>query len=362
MSARPNPALNRAARGWPDRQNVLITGATGVVGQALLPRLRNMNITCLVHNESVAHPGVTSVRGDLTVAGLGLSVDEYRKVAAKVDCVIHCAAVTDFRRSDGSLEATNVGGTANVIAFAEAAGARLYHVSTAYLHAVADGERGATAARYAASKRESEELVNGAEVPHVILRPSVVIGDSTTGAISAFQGLYAVTAALVSGRAPLIPFDPTWPIDFVPRDVVADAIAAVVEHQVAEGRYWLTAGDRALPIAEAVALVVAFAGAELGRPIKSPRFVRPEMFDRLVGPALLRVLPRGARATANRMLDMFSVYLDREAAMPSSLADMAGLGVMPLPDSRRTLLASLRYWATVSGKITEVPECRIEVA
>ena len=72
----------------------------------------------------------------------------------------------------------------------------LYHVSTAFVHTTVDGDRGRTAIGYASSKLAGEKVVRSSGVPHVILRPSVVIGDSDTGEIAAFQGLYQVVAGL----------------------------------------------------------------------------------------------------------------------------------------------------------------------
>src|SRR5215469_13842560 len=276
------------------RRTVLLTGASGVVGRALLPRLRDFDVACLVHRSPVSGPNVTAVPGDIAKPMLGLAEQAYMELAAKVDAVIHCAAVTDFGRTDGSLETTNIAGTENVAAFAAAANAVLYHVSTAFVHTKADGDRGRTAIGYASSKSAAEEAVRASCIPHVIVRPSVVIGDSGTGEIAAFQGLHQVVAGLFAGIVPMIPFDPGWPIDFVPADVVADAIACVVENRVSSGEFWITAGEKALRLDEGVAVAVEFA-RDLGAAVDMPRFVPPEMFDRLIGPVFLDALPTRIR-------------------------------------------------------------------
>jgi thioester reductase-like protein len=236
------------------RRTVLLTGASGVVGRALLRRLRDVDVVGLVHRSPVSGPDVTTVPGDITEPSLGLAEPAYAELTARVDAVIHCAAVTEFNRTDGSLEATNIAGTEHVAAFAAAAGAVLYHVSTAFVHTTADGDRGRTAIGYAASKLAAEQVVRSSGAAHVIIRPSVVIGDSVTGEIAAFQGLYRVASGLFAGLVPMIPFDPSWPIDFVPADVVADSIACLVENRVSEGEFWLSAGDQALRLDEAVAV------------------------------------------------------------------------------------------------------------
>ena len=109
------------------RRTVLLTGASGVVGRALLPRLADFDVVCLVHRSPVSGPNVTIVRGDIARPMFGLARRAYAELAAKVDAVIHCAAVTDFNRTDGSLEATNITGTEHVAAFTAAAEAVLYH-------------------------------------------------------------------------------------------------------------------------------------------------------------------------------------------------------------------------------------------
>lgn len=330
------------------RRTVLLTGASGVVGRGLLRRLRDVDVVCLVHRSPVCGPNVTTARGDVTEPSLGLAGPAYAELAAGVDAVIHCAAVTEFNRTDGSLEATNIAGTEHVAAFAAAAGAVLYHVSTAFVHTTADGDRGRTAIGYAASKLAAEQVVRSSGAAHVIVRPSVVIGDSVTGEIAAFQGLYRVASGMFAGLVPMIPFDPSWPIDFVPADVVADSIACLVENRVSEGEFWLSAGDQALRLDEAVAVAVELA-RDLGVRVDLPRFVPPEMFDRLIGPVFLDALPGKIRRSVLRMLEFFTTYLHSGETKPSGLGQLVALGARPLPDQRESLRISLRHWAARSG-------------
>jgi nucleoside-diphosphate-sugar epimerase len=330
------------------RRTVLLTGASGVVGRAVLRRLRDFDVVCLVHRSPVCGPNVTTVSGDIAQPMFGLAERAYADLAARVDAVIHCAAITDFNRTDGSLEATNIAGTEHVAAFAAAAKAVLYHVSTAFVHTAVDGDRGRTAIGYASSKSAGEKVVRSSGVPHVILRPSVVIGDSDTGEIATFQGLHQVVAGLFAGIVPMIPFDSRWPIDFVPVDVVADAIACVVENRVSEGEFWLSAGEAALSLDEGVSVVVEFARG-VGVSIDMPRFVPPEMFDRLIGPVFLDALPDKIRRNVLRMLEFFTTYLQSGQTKPSSLDQLVALGAKPLPDQRESLRNSVRYWAAQNG-------------
>ena len=330
------------------QRTVLLTGASGVVGRALLRRLRDFDVVCLVHRSPVSGPNVTAVAGDVAEPMLGLTEQVYTELAAGIDAVVHCAAVTDFNRTDGSLEATNSAGTEHVAAFATVAEAVLYHVSTAFVDTTVDGDRGRIAVGYASSKLAAEKAVQSGGARHVILRPSIVIGDSGTGEIGAFQGLHQVAAGLFAGIVPMIPFDPGWPIDFVPADIVADTIACLVENRVSKGEFWISAGDKALRLDESVALAVELARG-LGVNIDMPRFVPPDMFDRLIGPVFLDALPARIRRNVSRMLEFFATYLQSGQVKPSSLDQIVALGARPLPDQRDSLRNSLRYWAAQSG-------------
>ena len=330
------------------RRVVLLTGASGVVGHGLLRRLRDLDVVCLVHRSPVCGSDVTTVPGDIAQPMFGLDEQAYLKLAARVDAIIHCAAITALHRSGGRLETTNVAGTEHVAAFAAAADAVLYHVSTAFVHTTADGDRGRTAIGYASSKLAAEQVVRSSSVPHVILRPSVVIGDSGTGEIAAFQGLHQVVAGIFAGIVPMIPFDPGWPVDFVPVNVVADAIACLVENRVSAGEFWISAGDKALRLDEGVAVVVGLARG-LGVSVDTPRFVPPDMFDRLIGPVFLDALPARIRRNVTRMREFLTTYLQSGQTKPSSLDQLVALGARPLPDQRESLRNSVRYWAARKG-------------
>jgi thioester reductase-like protein len=331
------------------RPLVLLTGASGVVGQALLAANPQLDLVCLVHRNPVAGRHATAVRGDILGRDLGLGKRECAALAREVDAVVHAAAVTEFRGDGGILERTNVAGTAAMVDFAQRAEVPLYHVSTAFVGARPSGSWGATSTRYAASKREAEAVVRGSDVPHLIIRPSVVIGDSATGVVSAFQGLYQVAGAILDGLVPMIPFDPTWPMDFVTGDVLARVIATAVRQGMTGSELWVTSGRRAPSLGEAVELCVEV-GRDLGLEPQSPRFIPPETFERLVAPVFLEALPRRIRLTVLRLLDFFAAYLALEEPLPESPTALHELGVGALPDPLTALRASLTYWAAVTGR------------
>ena len=153
---------------------------------------------------------------------------------------------------------------------------------------------------------------------------------------------------MFAGIVPMIPFDPAWPIDFVPADIVADSIACLVGNRVSEGEFWISGGEAALRLDEAVAVAVEYAGS-LGVRIDMPRFVPPEMFDRLIGPVFLDALPGKIRRNVVRMLEFFTTYLQSGQTKPSSLDQLVALGARPLPDQRESLRNSLQYWAAQHG-------------
>ncbi len=328
------------------RMTVLLTGASGVVGSALLDRWSDdpaaPEVIALVHRRPVGGRGVRSVRGNVTAPGLGLPAGEYEALVRRVDVVVHAAAVVSFRAA-GQLADTNVGGTREAIAFAERAGAALVHVSSAFLHPTGAGTGERSSADYAQSKREAEALVSAAGVPTAVVRPSIVVGHSATGRITEFQGFYQVVAAVRQGLLPVLPFDPEWRLDLVPCDVVAEAIATVVARAMFGRDFWVTGGERALTVGQSLEAVLDHADRG-GAPVGRPRFVDPEIYRNVIVPVFLGSLPRGQRIALSNVADMFCEYLSMPEPFPSSLDELAAAGALGFPDPGSSLRACLDFW------------------
>ena len=287
---------------WTDGA-ILLTGATGLVGGELLPRLLAaapaVTVHCLVRardraelerraSELVAGAGLTResiarVRvhaGDMGAPDLGLGSSR-AALAREVRSVVHTAASTRFDLDLADARRRNVQGTAHVLDFARAAGAHLHHVSTAYV--VGDG-RGGFHNSYEQSKSESEALVLGAtgELPVTVYRPSIIVGDSRTGRTQHFRVMYDPFKWVIYGKTSLLPCRPQVRIDVVPVDWVCDSVVALGGRADARGRSHLlscgAAGAASIGeiLARAEPIVNGWLRERGQPPVAVPRIVSPD--------------------------------------------------------------------------------------
>ncbi|EHN12995.1 UDP-glucose 4-epimerase [Patulibacter medicamentivorans] len=160
--------------------SILLTGATGLVGSRLLPRLLDAGHDCraLVRGDAELPPGATAVRGDLA------DPDALSAAVEGVDAVVHLAAL--FRTEDeDAIWRANRDGTRNLIAAvrAHAAGARLIMASTGnvYDHDAPrpgrESDECSPTAAYPASKIAAERLLRDSGLTWAILRLPFVYGD-----------------------------------------------------------------------------------------------------------------------------------------------------------------------------------------
>lgn len=159
---------------------VLLTGATGLVGSRLLPRLIDAGFDCraLVRSDVALPPAATAVRGDLG------DPDSLVGAVAGVDAIVHLAAL--FRTADDdAIWRANLDGTRNLVAAAEAhaPASRVVMASTGNVYDAdarrpgREGDACAPTAAYPASKLAAEDHLRGSRLTWSILRLPFVYGD-----------------------------------------------------------------------------------------------------------------------------------------------------------------------------------------
>src|SRR5688500_15369144 len=111
---------------------VLVTGASGVVGTAVLRELSGYDVIAGVYRRL---PTGTDriLRLDLSAPLLGLHPVAYQQLCTEVDAVVHSAAIVNFSADQAEVDLINIEGLGRVIELAAEADALLVHVSTAYV-------------------------------------------------------------------------------------------------------------------------------------------------------------------------------------------------------------------------------------
>lgn len=319
MSARPatapTPAPTPASA--ESSRRVLVTGASGFVGGALLARLRDdpgydalglgrrpLDLPDYVSLDLAPPPpdssrGATSRATTAAAASTAAreatsceSVEELRALwnGAAPGVIVHAAARSSPWGTRAEFERENVQATRTVVRYAEsfAVRPRIVFVSTASVLYTARDQvdvAGGAPARppfvggYAASKAAAEDVVRGYDGPWVILRPRAVFGVGDTA-------LYPrLAAAAQAGRLPRI-----RPPRSAPRPLLSDLvhIDTLVEYLV-----------RAMENAEVVGATLVVTG---GHPVDLQATVF-RLLERAGIPEPSRTRPRWAVVAAGTLLE-----------------------------------------------------------
>jgi hypothetical protein len=109
---------------------------------------------------------------------------------------------------------------------------------------------------YEQSKFAGEKAIvaAGGDLPLVVARPSIVVGDSRTGWTPVFNVIYWPLRAFSRGLMDEVPVDPDGFADIVSIDYVASALIALLELDEASGNVHLVAGSSALTNRELIEL------------------------------------------------------------------------------------------------------------
>lgn len=327
----------------PTKKSVFLTGGSGLLGTALIESVRAEDVIALYHRSRIAYAGIETFQGDIRKPLFGLSEQDYEALAARIDVIIHSASITRLGVSETKIIDTNVEGTREIVKLARRARARLIYVSTAFVHP--DVSDVMAASRYEESKRQAEALVRTVGGDFVIVRPSIIVGDSRTGRVSAFQGLHEVLGSMINRSLPVLPSTPEMLCDFVAQDWVTDAIWAAVSHPNPAQELWVTSGSNALSVGSIVA-IAARMGDLLGVRGEIPRIVPYETLQRLFIPVFLQSVPSRlkSRFLANLKL---ARYMNQKAPLPSSesyLQTAFRLTTRETPEA--VLVCNMEYWCS----------------
>jgi thioester reductase-like protein len=250
LDARPSALTN----GGP----VLLTGATGFLGAALLRELidAGTDVVCLVRSAgeppaSRVHDNlrryglwregdtghIRAVSGDIERPRLGLPPGEYGRLARQVDAIFHAAADVSWVTAYDGLRSANVAATTTLLRLASDTVRKRFHFVSSLSVCFAHGGPpevsedmdmlpwiGRLPLGYAQSKCVAESLVRQAAdrgLEAQIYRPALLAGHSASGAMNTDDLIAALLRGCIHmGAAP----DLDWVFDAVPVDTAAGTI------------------------------------------------------------------------------------------------------------------------------------------
>jgi dihydroflavonol-4-reductase len=244
---------------------VLVTGATGFLGQHLLRELVASGASVRGLSRSAAGDAAVAALGAVPVRGALDDADALNAAAAGTEAIFHTAADTNnWGPGDAAQTRTNVGGTARLLEAARAAGvATFVHTSSvsAYSHLVTgvlredSPQRGADSwINYERTKYASERLVRESGLPFLVFQPSHILGPGDRNNWSKLIRL------IDAGKLPGAPPGSGSFADV--REIAKAQVRAW--RQPARDETWLTGGEHASFLA-----LVQEVGRQLGKPTPS---------------------------------------------------------------------------------------------
>ena len=243
-----------------------ITGATGFIGRRLVAKLLEREGSSIFFLAREAErerlddlyefwgcddSRVKPVFGDLTEDLLGVSAVDRKKLAKKTTHFFHLAAIYDLSADAESQLRVNVEGTRNTVRFAEAIGAKHFHLFSSIASAgMFEGlfredmfeEAEGLDHPYFRTKHDSEGIVRReCKIPWRIYRPAIVVGDSRTGEMDKIDGPYYFFKLIQKMRKMLPSWMPTIGIEggrinVVPVDFVVNAVDHIAHLKGEDGK------------------------------------------------------------------------------------------------------------------------------
>ncbi len=266
--------------------SIFLTGATGFLGSFLLYELLQQtqaDIYCLVRAETLEsgkkkiqnsldsyllwaesfNSRIIPVLGDLSQPLLGLSEEQFQKMASQLDVIYHNGAFVNFTYPYSALKAANVLGTQDVLRLASQIKIKPVHfistISVVYpknpeVKVVREQDSLDDAKMpsdgYAQSKWVAEKLVTIARqrgLPICIYRPGRISGHSKTGACNPGDHTYRMIKGCIQlGSIP----NQDIKLNLSPVDYVSKAIVSLSNQKESIGKEFHLVNPQPLPLKE----------------------------------------------------------------------------------------------------------------
>jgi len=275
-------------------QRILVTGASGFVGRALVRSLCESG-----YDVRAASRMPLSAVEPMPVVGwhrADITTDALDPLLEGIDGVIHAAGIAHAKAAEAQHQRVTVEGTRRLVEAMRRNGTgRLVFISSiraqvgAYsLRRVADGHSMAPADAYGRAKRDAEEVVATSGLDTTILRPVLVADVGARGNLAALLRL---------AQTPLpLPFAAlTAKRSLVSRRALADAVLFALRNSATSGRRFNVADPEPLDPAQ----IVTIFRRGLGQPLRLTAVPEPllrevlrlvgqsRMFDRLARPLVV---------------------------------------------------------------------------
>ncbi|RQP21744.1 SDR family oxidoreductase [Piscinibacter terrae] len=343
--------------------NVLLSGATGTLGvplvRALLAAHPALRITCVLRSgkslqalreslEPAMHGRIVPLLADLAdTGGVEAAAAALQPGGAMIG--VHLAADVSWDKPCDEMVQVNVEGSRNFCRLLHAASIapQLIYVSTAYTQTHGWTYRNG----YEESKALAEISLRkefGARMPISTFSCSLVVGDSRTGEIARFNGLYPLIKFMAAFNPPFLVGNKDGLLDIVPVDWVVHELAGLVEWLSSGGEpteVVASAGNTRIRYEAAVRLIerqLSLARGEQGQPSAPPV---PILRDRQWGflkRSLAAWQPPGISASDfryfERLLQVYGTYASSDRVR-------APLNVRtPAPDPHDYLPKAIAHW------------------
>lgn len=328
------------------RPSLLLTGATGAVGQPLLRALLNSGRFEQIHviardlSPLSATDGLHIHHGDLAYPNFNYNA------LPPVDVVIHAAASTQFRATPQALNAINFAGTERLLAWAEnlPQSPRFIHLSTCCVAGMQTGlireepipSRPIFVNAYELSKWQAEQRIATSPLAPEIVRLATVAGSELDGSIARPGALQTSLRWLRRGLLPLVPGEPHTRVDLISSDLVARFILKLCANPHSpHAIYHLSAGDTALTLEKFLQLAASRCA------LKDTAWARRQILPPVIASQQTFALFRDSIAASRDLLfnevlasaDSFLPVLLYPKRFSTERAEHAWGGPLPHPDS-----------------------------